>query len=170
MKNRPPFRPILLVVAALLACPGPLQDGVFRPMQSPPNKPGLVAVITPNHAPGAAQLCPVMVYVVEVGAGVVQSRTGATFDKLGSYLPPNEVDPKAGCIGKECPRMTLFFNAPSSSIGTQDDGGTAADPCAGNPMMPGVGGGAGIPEAALVKLAREADLSREAQFGTAKYQ
>src|SRR5262249_17349804 len=142
-----------------------MQGGVLRP---PPqvlvNQPGLVTVIVQNQQAFALK-CPFIAHVVDVGSGKLQSAAYVSPAALPQYLPPNPADPKSGRLKEPCPRMALFFTAPliiNKSDGGSDGGTGGADPCGGNPMMPGEGGSSGLSSAQAVKIAQEADSSREA--------
>jgi hypothetical protein len=163
-----PVRIALVAVAAALAastaCPG--LD--VRP-QPPPCQTGLVAVLIPNPFPGAAQRCPILVNLVEVGGGTVQRRVGVASSGISQYLPPNAIEPKSGCYGKDCPRLAVSMSADSLVTTTIDGGYAGIDPCSGNPMMEGPGGSGGwtgasnyFSDALLIRVAQDADRARAA--------
>jgi len=165
MKVRTPFAAVLLAAttAGTPSCP----SAQVRPTLA--NRPGLVTVFVPNRAYGNPQACPVIVYTVDVGAGKIESRMNVTIAGMTAYLPPNPTNPKAGCIGKGCPRAAVFLTPPGTQTASPISSASAGltgdtDPCSGNPMMEG-SGGSGVTERAVIQVGQSTDSAIDSAAG-----
>jgi hypothetical protein len=157
-------------VATLAAATQPACPGLEVRPTPPPCESGFVALLMPNPFPGAAARgCPILATSVEVGSGKIYSRRAIPATDLPSFLPSNSAEPKAGCLNKPCPRLTVSFES-AASFTLSTDSGAAADPCSGNPMMewPGssnsVAFGGFLNDALMIKAAQDADRARVASL------